>query len=86
MQNMAANRIVAHAELLGNERRAATLGEQRHNLCFPSPLLAGAVYGPRDGEQALGFKIATTLMLFSFVLLAVLWPSVTPSAALAATR
>lgn len=47
-------------------------------------LLAGAVYGPRDGEQALGFKIATTLMLFSFVLLAVLWPSVTPSAALAA--
>lgn len=30
-------------------------------------LLATAVYGSRDGEYATGFKIATTLMLFSFV-------------------
>ncbi|MFR5092102.1 MAG: hypothetical protein ACLTDR_08980 [Adlercreutzia equolifaciens] len=47
-------------------------------------LLAGAVYGARDGELTLGFKMATTLMLFSFVLLAVLWPSIGASAALAA--
>lgn len=47
-------------------------------------LLAGAVYGARDGELTFGFKMATTLMLFSFVLLAVLWPSIGASAALAA--
>ena len=47
-------------------------------------LLAGAVYGARDGELTFGFKMATTLMLFSFVLLAVLWPSIGASVALAA--
>lgn len=47
-------------------------------------LLAGAVYGARGGELTFGFKMATTLMLFSFVLLAVLWPSIGASAALAA--
>ena len=47
-------------------------------------LLAIAVYGTRDAEQTLGFKLATTLMLFSFVLLAVLWPDVAISATLAA--
>ena len=35
-------------------------------------LVAAAVYGVRDGEFTFGFKMATTLMLFSFVLRAVL--------------
>lgn len=46
-------------------------------------LLLVAVYGARDSELALGFKLATTLMLFSFVLLAVLSPRADLSAMLA---
>ncbi|MEC4185037.1 helix-turn-helix transcriptional regulator [Adlercreutzia sp. R21] len=47
-------------------------------------LLIIAVYGGRDSEPALGLKMATTLMLFSFVLLAVLSPRADASAMLAA--